>query len=256
MIRDRAVARRRMVREQIAGAGIDDPAVLRVLGEIPRHRFVPAALQHRAYQASALPYLTGGTPAVADAAAREQGVARLLANAVFYRSRPDLFEAYCLDPTNGNARYLMSLEFAGNPPESEGFCLERAVRAYRQLLAQHPEDPRVLNALADALAQADELDEALLLARKAADLAPRDGMILDTLGWIQHLRGDHDAALATLEEAEVHLRGHPIVLYHIGVVHDALGDDAAARAALQQALASERPFPDRDTAEALLATYD
>jgi protein-L-isoaspartate(D-aspartate) O-methyltransferase len=53
--RDYAVARRRMVREQLHAEGITDPAVLAAMGEVPRHRFVPRVLEPRAYEACALP---------------------------------------------------------------------------------------------------------------------------------------------------------------------------------------------------------
>ncbi len=56
-----AVARRRMVREQISAAGISDPRVLAVMQEVPRHLFVPNLLKHRAHQPSALPIGHGQT---------------------------------------------------------------------------------------------------------------------------------------------------------------------------------------------------
>lgn len=56
-----SVARRRMVREQIAGMGITDPEVLRAMEEVPRHLFVPSLLAHRAHQPSALPIGYGQT---------------------------------------------------------------------------------------------------------------------------------------------------------------------------------------------------
>jgi len=58
---DFAVARRRMVREQIAGAGIDDVRVLKAMEEVPRHLFVPKLLHHRAHQPCALPIGFGQT---------------------------------------------------------------------------------------------------------------------------------------------------------------------------------------------------
>ena len=47
-------SRRRMV-ERLQEAGIRDSRVLAALGSVPRHRLVPEALQHRAYDESALP---------------------------------------------------------------------------------------------------------------------------------------------------------------------------------------------------------
>ncbi len=61
MTRDYAVARRRMVREQLHAEGITDPRVLVAMGEVPRHRFVPRVLAARAYEACALPIGYGQT---------------------------------------------------------------------------------------------------------------------------------------------------------------------------------------------------
>ena len=50
-----AAARARMVAEQIAGRGIDDPAVLRAMRLVPRERFVPRASRPYAYDDGPLP---------------------------------------------------------------------------------------------------------------------------------------------------------------------------------------------------------
>jgi len=60
-VKDFAVARRRMVREQLQAAGLDDSRVLKAMAEVPRHLFVPRALHHRAHQPSALPIGFGQT---------------------------------------------------------------------------------------------------------------------------------------------------------------------------------------------------
>ena len=56
-----AVARRRMVEDQLTGRGIRDPRVLAAMGEVPRHEFVDAALLPRAYGDHALPTAEGQT---------------------------------------------------------------------------------------------------------------------------------------------------------------------------------------------------
>ncbi len=48
-------ARARMVREQIAGRGIQDPRVLAALARVPRHELVPEALREFAYEDQPLP---------------------------------------------------------------------------------------------------------------------------------------------------------------------------------------------------------
>jgi protein-L-isoaspartate(D-aspartate) O-methyltransferase len=58
---DFALARRRMVEEQLVPRGIVDPEVLRALGRVPRHRFVDPALAARAYGDGALPIGHGQT---------------------------------------------------------------------------------------------------------------------------------------------------------------------------------------------------
>jgi protein-L-isoaspartate(D-aspartate) O-methyltransferase len=52
---DRAEERERMVVDQIEGRGVRDPAVLRAMRTVPRHRFVPAHLADLAYADRALP---------------------------------------------------------------------------------------------------------------------------------------------------------------------------------------------------------
>ena len=54
-------ARERMVQEQIIARGIHDPRVLEALRKVPRHRFVPPAMQPSAYEDTALPIGLGQT---------------------------------------------------------------------------------------------------------------------------------------------------------------------------------------------------
>ena len=50
-----------MIREQIASRGIKNPEVLRVMGEIPRHLFVPASVREQAYEDRPVPIGHGQT---------------------------------------------------------------------------------------------------------------------------------------------------------------------------------------------------
>lgn len=54
-------SRERMISEQIKARGISDPKVLMALQEVPRHNFVPPALQSRAYSDRPLPIGEGQT---------------------------------------------------------------------------------------------------------------------------------------------------------------------------------------------------
>lgn len=53
--------RRRMVVEQLAARDITDPRVLEVMGEVPRHLFVPPAYRDEAYEDYPLPIEEGQT---------------------------------------------------------------------------------------------------------------------------------------------------------------------------------------------------
>jgi protein-L-isoaspartate(D-aspartate) O-methyltransferase len=56
-----ALARHRMVEEQLASRGIRDGRVLEAMAEVPRHRFVTPGLEGRAYADLALPAAEGQT---------------------------------------------------------------------------------------------------------------------------------------------------------------------------------------------------
>jgi protein-L-isoaspartate(D-aspartate) O-methyltransferase len=58
---DSAVARQRMVEEQLAGRDITNRLVLRAMGSVPRHEVVPAPLRSEAYGDHALPIGHGQT---------------------------------------------------------------------------------------------------------------------------------------------------------------------------------------------------
>jgi protein-L-isoaspartate(D-aspartate) O-methyltransferase len=56
-----ASARTRMIEHHLKGRDINDPAVLRAMTDVPRHRFVPSALQPLAYADRPLPIGHGQT---------------------------------------------------------------------------------------------------------------------------------------------------------------------------------------------------
>lgn len=53
--------RRRMVEDQIRSRGITDTSVLKAIGKVPRHRFVPEPFRHLAYADGPLPIGAGQT---------------------------------------------------------------------------------------------------------------------------------------------------------------------------------------------------
>jgi protein-L-isoaspartate(D-aspartate) O-methyltransferase len=58
---ERRAERTMMVEQQLARRGIDDPRVLGAMATVPRHRFVPMAMRHAAYEDRALSIGEGQT---------------------------------------------------------------------------------------------------------------------------------------------------------------------------------------------------
>jgi len=81
-----------------------------------------------------------------------------------------------------------------------------------------------------------------VLAEKAVRLAPENGMVLDTYGWILFKQGRNGEAIVKLREALAALPDHPIVLYHLGAAYLAAGNDDLGRDHVVRALARAPDF--------------
>lgn len=105
-----------------------------------------------------------------------------------------------------------------------GICRERlkkwdqAEADFRLSLELSPDQPLVLNYLGYSLVdQGLKLPEALDMIRKAVELRPRDGYIVDSLGWAYYKLHRYEDAVVELEKA-VELRPQD------SVINDHLGD--------------------------------
>lgn len=77
-----------------------------------------------------------------------------------------------------------------------------AASLYAQVLKYHPHHWVAANNLAFLLCEhGGDLDKALELAELARREHPGDPMVLDTLGWIAHARGEDERAITILQEA-------------------------------------------------------
>ncbi len=89
---------------------------------------------------------------------------------------------------------------------------------FRKALELSPDQPLVLNYLGYSwVDQGMNLDEGIEMIRKAVELRPNDGYIVDSLGWAHYRLGEYDEAVTELERA-VSLRPED------PVIHDHLGD--------------------------------
>lgn len=86
-----------------------------------------------------------------------------------------------------------------------------------QALALYPDQPLVLNYLGYSWAdQGINLDEAFNMLRRAVELRPTDGYIVDSLGWANYKLGRNDEAVKQLERAIDLKPSDPVINDHLG----------------------------------------
>ena len=94
---------------------------------------------------------------------------------------------------------------------------DKAEPNFRKALELYPDQPQVLNYLGYSWVDRNEnLHEALEMIKKAVELRPQDGYIVDSLGWAYYQLGRYDEAVVELEKA-VKLRPEdPTINDHLG----------------------------------------
>ena len=106
--------------------------------------------------------------------------------------------------------YAMSAEKSGNIDVME--------KTLREILRKNPNDANSLNALGYSLADRNQkLPEAFKLISKAHQLSPKDGFILDSLGWVNFRMGKNALALEQLQQA-FGMKPEADIAAHIGEV--------------------------------------
>jgi tetratricopeptide (TPR) repeat protein len=129
-----------------------------------------------------------------------------------------------------------------------------AREAYEKLLAINGNNALALNNLAVIYSERfDQIDKALDLAKRARTNFPNNPNFADTLGWVMFRKGDYRNALPLLQEGAAKLTDNPEVQYHLAMAHYMLGDEAAARSAMQKAVQLPSGFPQKEEAQQRLA---
>jgi tetratricopeptide (TPR) repeat protein len=136
------------------------------------------------------------------------------------------------DPVGPQARFALGAAY-----ERTGRA-GQAVDVFRDLITDFPDFHLALNYLGYMWAeQGANLEEAQSLVERAVSLDPGNGAYADSLGWVYYQRGEYEKALEHLRRAADVLPSDGTVQEHLGDVHLALGDPAAARDAYESALA-------------------
>jgi tetratricopeptide (TPR) repeat protein len=117
---------------------------------------------------------------------------------------------------------------------------DEAERAFRRALALDAHHGPTLNYLGYMLAdRGQRLDEAVQMLREAVDQDPYNGSYLDSLGWAYYKQGAFERAREYLVRAGEQLPTNSVVQDHLGDLHLALRNRAAAIAAWERALAGD-----------------
>lgn len=117
---------------------------------------------------------------------------------------------------------------------------EKAEPNFKRALDLNPEQPQVLNYLGYSWVDRNEnLTEAMTMIRKAVELRPNDGYIVDSLGWAHYRLGDFDKAVIELERAISLRAGDPTINDHLGDAYWRVGRKIEAIYQWERALIDE-----------------
>jgi len=156
------------------------------------------------------------------AAARPHDVEALSALAELQRSAKKYEEAA--------ATYDKAIAAVGIPQRENwtlfyfrGICYERAKQwpkaeaDFKKALELYPDQPLVLNYLGYSwVDKGMNLEEAFKMLRRAVELRPNDGYIVDSLGWADYKLGQYAKATETLEKAVNLKPADPVLNDHLG----------------------------------------
>lgn len=124
---------------------------------------------------------------------------------------------------------------------------EESLAVYQRLLQRQPNNLITLNNTAYLLAEdLGRAEDAVPLAQRAADLAPDNPLVLDTLGWSLFKSGRHDAAYQVLTRS-VRVKPSALNCLHLAEVLRAKGDTRAATENLEQAKVLAAQAEDQQT---------
>ena len=113
---------------------------------------------------------------------------------------------------------------------------DKAEPDFRKALSLSPDEPLVLNYFGYSMIEKKiNLNEALSMVKKAVELKPNDGMIVDSLGWAYYQLGDYEKALVEIERAFDIIPYDPIIAEHLGDVYWKVGRTLEAKFQWQHA---------------------
>jgi tetratricopeptide (TPR) repeat protein len=140
-----------------------------------------------------------------------------------------------LELTPNDTRLLYSL---GNVYEKSG-RRGLGLATMEKLLHEKPDDASALNFVGyTLLSMGQDVTKAEECIRKAIDLKPDDGYIIDSLAWLFFKKGEREKALEQIENASEKVKSDPIIAEHQGDILVSLERKEDAVKAYQRSLES------------------
>lgn len=123
---------------------------------------------------------------------------------------------------------------------------DKAEPDFKKALELSPDQPQVLNYLGYSWVDMNRhLDEGLDMIKRAVDLRPNDGYIIDSLGWAYYRLGRYDDAVEQLERAVLITPMDPTINDHLGDAYWQVGRKREAKFQWQRAV-DGKPEPEAE----------
>ncbi|WDE13421.1 XrtA/PEP-CTERM system TPR-repeat protein PrsT [Thalassomonas haliotis] len=132
--------------------------------------------------------------------------------------------------------------------------LKKAGDFYESLIARFPNAPVLFNNAAAVYLLLGNFDKAAEYAEAAHARLPDNVAIIDTKAWVETLRGNYQQALPLYRQALALDVDNMEVQYHLAFTLNKMGRTGEAIKYLQELLASEQTFTEKEEAQALLKT--
>ncbi len=120
---------------------------------------------------------------------------------------------------------------------------EKSDADFRQALQISKDEPQVLNYLGYSMIDRHvNIDEAITMVKRAVELKPNDGYIVDSLAWAYYALGDYEQALVNQEHAVELTPSDAIIAEHLGDIYWRVGRKLEAGFQWQHAI-DNQPEP-------------
>jgi len=132
---------------------------------------------------------------------------------------------------------------------------DEAETAFSKALDVYPDQPSVLNYLGYSWIDMNiKLEEGLKLIRKAVEIRPNDGYMVDSLGWAYYKLGRYEEAVEDLERAVSLRPADPTINDHLGDAYWRNGRKLEATFQWRHALSLDPPKEDIERIEKKLSS--